>query len=108
MSDIVELVGELTAVRGQRDALMVEIERLREALLDSREAVEDWRRWRRRWRDAIAEIERLRYLLQEQVSCQGQEIERLRGLLREAGGPMSYGRWSTDFRREVREALGDE
>jgi hypothetical protein len=35
------------------------------------------------------------------------EVERLRGLLREASGPMSHGRWSTDFRREVKDALGD-
>jgi hypothetical protein len=36
------------------------------------------------------------------------EIERLRELLLKASGPMSYGRWSTDFRNEVKEALGDE
>jgi hypothetical protein len=44
----------------------------------------------------------------EQIDRLRAEIERLRGLLREASGPMSYGRWSTDFRHEVKAALGDE
>jgi hypothetical protein len=57
-------------------------------------------------------VERLRDLgrvLEEQwLMDAAHEIERLRGLLREASGPMSYGRWSTDFRHEVKAALGDE
>jgi hypothetical protein len=36
---------------------------------------------------------------------QDEIVERLRGLLLKASGPMSYGRWSTDFRREVEKAL---
>ena len=43
------------------------------------------------------------------VSCgeAADEIERLRNLLREASGPMSYGHWHNDFRDEVERALGD-
>jgi hypothetical protein len=48
-----------------------------------------------------------RYNESETPDQRDAELERLRGLLREASGPMSHGRWSTDFRREVKDALGD-
>jgi chromosome segregation ATPase len=110
-----------------REALE-EIERLREELLDSREAVEDWKQ---RWRDSDTEPGRLRSELnmevvrrrktedeladwQVAVQQRNAEIERLRGKLAHVLRVVNYHR--NDYNgaqidpliQAVREILGDE
>ena len=78
MSDIVTLVGELTAVHGQRDALMVEVERLREAVKFLNSFRPDAELAKR-----DAEIERLR----QQVIQRGARMQTMRDYLTRYSGP---------------------
>jgi predicted nuclease with TOPRIM domain len=119
MSDIVTLVGELTAVRGQRDALMVEVERLRGLVgdaaneqveyLDKNSALEAAVK---RLQDRIAAMERGYKTLRDGAE---EEVVELRKLLRESADA-ERDHYATQvsvlmksgWYRRVREALGDE
>jgi hypothetical protein len=92
MTDIVE---RLATARN-----MIELERAASNAIDEIERLRDEAALRIPYKEMARGLE-------DRLREQANEIERLRGLLLKASGPMSYGRWSTDFRREVKEALGD-